>query len=443
MDVFREVCGERDALLEGITSLTKRLAVEKGVDSARTRAAVDQAVDEVRRAVRPERRNPARMLSWLVALTAGAAVTWKSLRAANGATAAPLTNDLGDAPDSRRVKASDTQARRKVAGAGKRSRELSRSDAKGRSASAGTDECPTIATGPVPLIKELWCRFQSIECMTRAQALAFVGVLSLGPVLLFALAALGFVIHGPAQVEYFVHHLVGQLLPGRQASEAANNLIAQTHILESAQTLMKGKWWAVSIALLSLLWAAVGLFVGASDPMNAAWSVRESRSFVKLRLVCLAVFVGAGVLFLLSLIPSSLPSLVGRIRLPLIGSLPPGAWWLELAAWVLAVIVDTAMFSVIYRFLPNARVLWKPSIAGGAVAGVLWELFKKGFAVYLAHFGNYDKLYGALGGAVLLVTWIWYSCVLLLLGAIVSRMYNEHAEDGGVVQTSADSHRAM
>jgi len=107
----------------------------------------------------------------------------------------------------------------------------------------------------------------------------------------------------------FVTGLVAQMLPGREASDAANNLIAQTHIVESAHTLMAGKWWAAAVGVLSLLWAAVGLFVGASDPMNAAWDVRETRGFVKLRLVALGVFIGSGLLFLLSLVPS-LPVIV-------------------------------------------------------------------------------------------------------------------------------------
>jgi membrane protein len=267
--------------------------------------------------------------------------------------------------------------------------------------------------------------------MTRAHALAFIGVLSLGPVLLFALAALGFVIHDASQVEAFVHDLIARFLPGRQASEAANNLIAQTHILESARTLMRGKWWAVSIGVVSITWAAIGLFAGAADAMNAAWGVRETRPFWKLRLVCFGVFLGAGVLFLLSLAPSALPSLARHAQLPIIGAIPRG--WLDVVSWLLAIIVNGAMFTVIYRFLPNVRVPWQSAIFGGAIAGLLWELFKQGFALYIAHFGNFDKLYGALGGAVLLVTWILYSCVVLLAFAIGCKMHSEHVYEGGVV----------
>jgi len=92
------------------------------------------------------------------------------------------------------------------------------------------------------------------------------------------------------------------------------------------------------------------------------------------------------------------------------------------------------MFVLIYRYLPNARVTWRAALFGGVITGLLWEIFKKGFAVYLAHFGNFNKAYGALGGVFLLITWISYSCLVLLAGAILCKMYHEHTEEGGVAR---------
>ena len=70
----------------------------------------------------------------------------------------------------------------------------------------------------------------------------------------------------------------------------------------------------------------------------------------------------------------------------------------------------------------------------GAIIGSFfpWELFKKGFALYLSHSGGSNKAYGAMGGAFLLITWIYYSCTVLLIGPILCKMYHEHCEEGGV-----------
>lgn|GEM_PF-2334188 len=407
--------------------------VNENASPERTKLALRHAADEIEDAVRPGRPTLRNLLSWAIALGAGGAVIWKSLRA-------PDPRDATGRNELRLDAATRSALHRAI----RKRRPESRSGHQVRPQSDGAPagqrndsdaECPTVTAGAGALAKEFFCRFQSVEAMTRSQSLAFIGVLSLGPLLLFALAALGFAIHDTAQVEQFVHDLVGRILPGREASEAANTLIAQTHIIESAHTLMAGKWWAIVVAVLSLVWTAIGLFVGASDAMNASWNARETRGFLALRLAALGVFLVSGVLFLLSIVPSALPSIIGSMNLPFIGSDVKGAWWVEALGWLLAVLINGALFTVIYRILPNANVRWTSALYGGMTAGLLWELAKKGFAVYVVHFGNYNKLYGALAGAVLLVTWIWYSCVLLLAGAILCKMIQEHMRDGGVAAT--------
>ena len=196
---------------------------------------------------------------------------------------------------------------------------------------------------------------------------------------------------------------------------------------------MNGKWGAIALGVGSLLWAATGLLASASEPMNVAWEVKETRNFFQLRLTCLGVFLGSGALFLLSLAPSSGPEFLRSLNIPWLGLPKNLPWGVDLVFWILAIVVDSAMFALIYRFLPNAKVSWREALFGGVAAGALWEIFKKAFAIYLAHFGKFNQLYGALGGVVLLVTWIWYSCIVLLLGAILCKMLHEHRKEGGVV----------
>lgn len=282
--------------------------------------------------------------------------------------------------------------------------------------------------------KELITRFNEDEGFTRAAALAFVGVLSLAPLLLIVLAAIGFLIQDPQQAAEYVQKLAANLLPGRQGAQAANEIIQQTHIIESARGLMEGRTWAAVFGVLSLIWSAISLFVTASAPMNAAWDVKETRSFLKLRLTCLGLFAATGVLFLLSLLPSSGPNFIRSLHIPWLGLPEQVPFWVDMLFLLVAWAIDISMFVLIYKFLPDAKVTWKAALFGGVIIGVLWELFKKGFALYLAHFGNFNKLYGAFGGAVLLVTWIYYSCVILLVGATLAKMYHEHREEGGVAQ---------
>ncbi len=411
-----------------------------------TTQALRETLDEVRHAARLEPRKGfwREGISWALALAAGVAVLSRSLQAAQSAPETtreaptePLPAGSGHRP--RALAAAEEKTALTSAPTSTKSAAASGAVVERETAEAATATAPAAAEpkkvqGIVGLAKELYQRFTDDDGFTRAAALAFWGILSLVPLLLFALAALGFVIRDPQQAADYVRQLVAQLLPGKQAAQAANDVIQQTHIVESAQSLINGRWWSAIIGVLSLIWTALGLLVNAADPMNAAWDVKETRGFIKLRLVCLGVFVGAGIFFLLSLLPSSGPNMVRNLHIPWLGLPKPAPLWVDVLFELLAVALNIGMFTILYRFLPNAPVTWKAALFGGTITGILFEVFKKAFAVYLSHFSNFNKLYGTLGGIILLITWIYYSCVVLIVGATLCKMYHEHKEDGVVAR---------
>ncbi len=400
---------------------------------AKTLLEVHNAVNDVQRAARPRLQSMGEALSWLVALSAGAGVVWRGYQ---GARAANATLDAQAQADEERVQKmlvqSQTPPAQRPAPPIVRPARSRASGSNGVKNGDGKADKPASAANRKPVAgvfgvaKEFVQRAGEDEIATRALALSFVGVLSLVPLLLLALAALGFFIKDPQQAADLVQRFVTQLLPGKQAAAAASQIIQETHVTESARTLMNGSPWALAGGLASLLWAGISLFVTAADPMNKAWDVTESRSFFKLRLTCLAVLLGAGLFFALSLVVTSFAH--GTLaRFGLSDQLPVVA---DLLIVIIAALLNAVMFVLIYRFLPDAPVSWKSALVGGLTAGVLWELFKQGFAMYLAHFANFNKLYGALGGVFLLLTWLYYSCILLLAGAIVCKIYQEHIEGG-------------
>ncbi len=293
---------------------------------------------------------------------------------------------------------------------------------------------PKVKGGLRALGHEFLTRFNNNECATRAQALAFGGILSLVPLLLCALAILSFLIRAPQQAADYVQSIVKQMLPGKAAGLAADEFVRQTHIVETAQTLMQGRWWTVILGGGSLFWGTLSLVVSATTPMNAAWEVKETRSFIKLRLVCLGVLLVVALLFVLSLLPSFAPTFLRNLHIPGLNFPTPTPFWMETLLELVAWGINIGIFVLLYKFLPNAFVSWRAALFGGVITGFLWELFKKGFANYLSQFDNFNKVYGALGGIFLLITWIYYSCLILLVGAILCKMYYERREEGGVAK---------
>jgi membrane protein len=396
------------------------------IDKTQTRRDVGAAMREVRIAARPRVFSLRSGVSLLVALAAGGLVAWRGIEAGlQSAPNEPTPQPIKPRPTTP-TETADTRPSKPLE---KRAAERPKSA-----------QATVKATGFVGMAKEFLARFNDDECSMRAQSIAFVGILSLIPVLLFALAAMGFFV-SPADASRYVHELIAHILPGAQASQAADQVIQQTGLLKSAQEIMHARGWALAIGVLSLLWAGVGIINNAIPSMNAAWEVKETRGFIKLKLISLGVFLGGGLLFLLSLLPSSGPDFIQNLHIPWLGLPKHPPFWLaalmqigfELVAWA----IDIALFVLIYRVLPNTKVTSRSALVGGVVIGFLWEIFKKGFAIYLAHFGNYNKLYGAFGGLVLLVTWILYSAMTLLGGAILCKMVQERSEEGGVAQKAS------
>jgi YihY family inner membrane protein len=110
-----------------------------------------------------------------------------------------------------------------------------------------------------------------------------------------------------------------------------------------------------------------------------------------------------------------------------------GPWLAALSgmAWqtifVLAsVAVTILLFTVLYKFLPNTHVPLTEALPGAVLAGVLWEAAKFGFAFLLPYF-HYDLLYGSIGAAVALLTWVYLSSVIMLFGAqFTALLHRDH-----------------
>ena len=282
------------------------------------------------------------------------------------------------------------------------------------------------------LTKALVNRFNADQCGAWAAALSFFAMLSLVPLLTFGIALVGLANNDPQAATEQVQKYVANLLPGPNAAGLAAQVIKDAKIPEQAAELMKFSGVASIIGVLTFLWTSSRVFVNAIPPMNAAFGVKETRGFLMTQVYAFGMLLGAGVLFILSLLPS-----VGTAALRQISwfaGLPdPSPWWLQTIFVLLGIAINMLMFTVIYRFLPSpaAKVQWKQAAVGGIVVAVLWEIAKEGFALYLRNFGGengYNKIYGSLASLMILVLWIYYTSTLLLLGAEIARLWTETQE---------------
>ena len=281
---------------------------------------------------------------------------------------------------------------------------------------------------------DVFARFGRDNGGLLAAGLAFFLVLALIPLLLVGLWGLGLVYaHKPDEAVTQIQTLLAtRVLPGAANTEV-NRFMMQAHISDgnghAGPTLMNiinGHGIAGVIGFLGVVWAAIQIFVNGSTAMNAAWETKEKRNWFVLRGVALALLVGAGLLMVLSLGVTALSTAISASQfahlVPFESAIEAGA--VELGA----VIVSGLMYAVIYKYLPSpsANISWKSALIGGAAAAISFEIAKKGLSVFLL--APKKSLYGDLGNLIAFVLWIYYSMMILLLGAEVSAVYANEVE---------------
>jgi membrane protein len=174
------------------------------------------------------------------------------------------------------------------------------------------------------------------------------------------------------------------------------------------------------------------MFVQLQDALNRVWDVTPKpgaifTSLLRKRLLSFAVVLGLGFLLAVSLV---LFTAVAALSEYLETKLQFPAKLLGTTTIVVSFLVITLLFAMIYKVLPDVRLSWRDVALGSVVTALLFEIGKALIGFYLGHTGL-ASVYGAAGSLVLLLSWVYYSAMIFLLGAEFTRVYSRrfhHAE---------------
>jgi len=172
--------------------------------------------------------------------------------------------------------------------------------------------------------------------------------------------------------------------------------------------------FAFFISLAAALWSANAGVKALFDALNVAYGEDEKRGFFKLNGISLTFTAGIIVFLLLALgAIAAIPILLDFVYL---GS--ASEWLISLGRWPVLFVVLTAGLSVLYRFGPSRDAAqWKWVSPGAIVAAIAWVIGSMAFSWYVANFEDYNKTYGTIGAVIGLLTWMWLSATILLVGA--------------------------
>ena len=261
----------------------------------------------------------------------------------------------------------------------------------------------------IDILKRTVREFRDDNLTDWAAALTYYSVLSLFPALIALVAILGLV--GSQGTIDSLLEIIGDVGPD-SAVETFRGPV------ESVINGDSGAGIALLVSVGVALFSAsgyVGAFMRAS---NVIYEVEEGRPFWKLRpfqvVVALAMILMLAIVLIAIVLTGPLAESVGGQ----LGISDAAVTIWSFAKWPFLIVVVITMLAFLYYTAPNVK---QPSFRwltpGSVLAVFVWVLASIAFGVYVANFGAYDKTYGALGGAVIFLIWLWLSNVAVLLGA--------------------------
>jgi membrane protein len=186
------------------------------------------------------------------------------------------------------------------------------------------------------------------------------------------------------------------------------------------------------IGFIVLIVAATGVFTEIQGSINFIWSVRAKpkKSWLKFllnRLLSFSLILGLGFLLMVSLIINTLLTLLSDKLVKLFPVYTVSLF--NLINTALFLIVVTGLFAVIFKILPDATISWRDALIGSALTASLFLLGKFLIGLYMER-SSLDITYGAAASIVILLTWVYYSSMILYFGAEFTKVYALNAGEG-------------
>jgi membrane protein len=271
---------------------------------------------------------------------------------------------------------------------------------------------------PWKMLKETVLSFIDDEALSRGAAIAFYTVTSIAPVLLIVVAVAGLAFGRDAAQNAISTQLSG--LMGQQTAD----------VLQSAVASAAGKSsgiLATIIGVATLIATASGVFGEMQSALNAIWKAKPQATtvsrLIQARATSLGLVAALGFLLIVSLAVSAGLTAFGNY---LDSIVPIGKLILPILNFAVSLALLAVLFAAIYKVLPDRRLQWRDVVIGAVVTAVLFTIGKTLIGWYLGS-SAVASSYGAAGGLIVLLLWVYYSVQVFLLGAEFTKIYaNRH-----------------
>ncbi len=255
------------------------------------------------------------------------------------------------------------------------------------------------------LFKRTFKEAYADNCLGLSAQLAYYFFLSVFPALLVVVA----------MTSAFPPHLLDHMLAwfGSFTPPDVQQIVTtQVQLITNS-----GNTGLLTFGVLGALWSSSSAMNATIDTLNRAYGIQEARSWWRVQLlsIVLTIIMSVFVLVAFTLVIAG-PEIAERVAARYgFGTVFEWAW--SIVQWPVIFLLMSQGFALVYYLAPDAEQRWPWILPGAHLATGLWLLISLGFRFYVVHFGQFNQMYGAIGGVIVMLLWFYLSGLALLLGA--------------------------
>lgn len=269
------------------------------------------------------------------------------------------------------------------------------------------------------LAREAFNELSKNDPLRMAGATAFFTTFALPPILIILIQVLGLIFE-PRTISTQLFEKLGSVVGDESVNQIVNTLKGFKRLAQS--------WYITIIGFVFLIFVATTLFKVIKSSLNQVWKIhmvaRQTIWFgLGNRLRSIFIILVAGLLFLAGLLAESLKVLLGQY----LDDFWPGAepYLNGALSHVISVMIVTAWFAVLFRYLPDGKPKWNVALVGGLVTSLLFNSGKL-LLRWLLSYSNINSLYGTSASVMLLLLFVFYSALILYYGAAFTKVWSEY-----------------
>lgn len=273
---------------------------------------------------------------------------------------------------------------------------------------------PKIIPKAWTFIQETFAKFSKDNAFTWAAALSYYTIFSLPP-MLFVILSITTLFYDEQSIRDAIFGEIGQLIGTKGAGQLANTV--------DSMQVFERKWWHAAIGIGGMLLTATTVFITLQNALNNIFQVKAKPNgagwfkMVRDRLLSLSVLLGIAFILLVSLVIDAIISGFGDYiaqRFPQISMAI-----VTVASMLIPLLVITALFAILFKFLPDAKTPWRLTWRGAAITALLFAVGKNAIGYYIGQ-SNTASLYDAAGSILVIMLWVFYASLIFLLGAVIT-----------------------